>query len=318
MRAGSLGASTPQVTSMPDETGIPPTAWSQQGVSVTRYQTDSRMVSIHRSMDRLRTAVPRGRDLPPEVFRNRHLVVLWILAAHVPAVAVLGIARGYGVVHSVAEASIIAVLAIAAANAKASRAMRGSLAALGLVTCSAVLVHLSGGLIEMHFHFFVVLGLMTLYQDWAPYGVAFGYVVVHHGVMGALDPSAVYNHDAALNQPWAWALIHGGFVAAACIVQLFSWKVNELEHARAESFRQLVHDANLRRRQALQINDGIVQGLVVAQLAHASGRTDEAKEAMADALESAKGIISELVGEGVAPGAVEPGDLVHSSPLRPE
>ncbi|MFP5224195.1 MAG: hypothetical protein ACLGH3_01350 [Actinomycetota bacterium] len=268
-------------------------------------------------MDRLRAAVPRGRDLPPEVFRNRHLVVVWILAAHIPAVAVLGITRGYGVVHTVAETSIIAVLAIAAANAKASRAMRGTLAALGLVTCSAVLVHLSGGLIEMHFHFFVVLGLMTLYQDWAPYGVAFGYVVVHHGVMGALDPAAVYNHEAALNQPWVWALIHGGFVAAACIVQLFSWKVNELEHARAESFRQLMHDANLRRRQALQINDGIVQGLVVAQLAQASGRTDEAKEAMADALESAKGIISELVGEGAAPGAVEPGDLVHSSFLGP-
>ena len=36
--------------------------------------------------------------------------------------------------------------------------------------------------------------------------------MIHHGVMGALDPSGVYNHQDAIDHPWKWALIHGGFV----------------------------------------------------------------------------------------------------------
>jgi len=64
----------------------------------------------------------------------------------------------------------------------------------GLVTASALLVHLAGGTIEMHFHFFVVVGLITLYQDWVPFGLALLYVVVHHGVLGSLAPTTVFSH----------------------------------------------------------------------------------------------------------------------------
>jgi hypothetical protein len=48
-----------------------------------------------------------------------------------------------------------------------SRRLRAGLATFGLLTASAVLVHLSGGLIEFHFHFFVMLFVITFYQDWA-------------------------------------------------------------------------------------------------------------------------------------------------------
>src|SRR5256885_1753629 len=47
------------------------------------------------------------------------------------------------------------------------------------MTSSALLVHLSGGYIEFHFHFFVMVGLLALYQDWTTFILAIGYVVVH-------------------------------------------------------------------------------------------------------------------------------------------
>ena len=34
---------------------------------------------------------------------------------------------------------------------------------------SALLVHLSGGRIELHFHFFVMMSVIVLYQDWLPF-----------------------------------------------------------------------------------------------------------------------------------------------------
>ena len=57
----------------------------------------------------------------------------------------------------------------------------------GLLTSSAILVHLWDGRIEAHFHFFVMVTLLATYEEWFPYLLAFLYVLVHHGAMGALD-----------------------------------------------------------------------------------------------------------------------------------
>ena len=50
------------------------------------------------------------------------------------------------------------------------------MASLGLLTSSAFIVHLSNGNIEAHFHFFVVISVVTLYQDWVPFLLAIGMV----------------------------------------------------------------------------------------------------------------------------------------------
>ena len=90
-----------------------------------------------------------------------------------------------------------------------------------------MIVHLSGRVVEAHFHFFVMVGVITLYQDWLPFGLALGYVVVHHSVLGVLNPTGVFNHPAALRAPLKWALIHGGFVLAASVAYLVNWRLSE-------------------------------------------------------------------------------------------
>ncbi|HWC28016.1 MAG TPA: PAS domain S-box protein, partial [Solirubrobacteraceae bacterium] len=130
------------------------------------------------------------------------------------------------------------VLAALAALAYAAR-RRSRLAAvavsLGLITASALVVHVSGGVIEAHFHFFVMIVVLALYEDWVPYLLAAAYVIVHHGVTGALDPHAVYNHPDAIAHPWKWALIHGAFVTAAGVASVIAWRLNESVRAQAEA-----------------------------------------------------------------------------------
>lgn len=63
------------------------------------------------------------------------------------------------------------------------------LTSCGLITASAVLVHLSGGYIELHFHFFVMLIIIALYQEWLPFLLAIAYVAVHHRLLGTLAPA---------------------------------------------------------------------------------------------------------------------------------
>lgn len=181
-----------------------------------------------------RRALPQGRSLPTEAWEHRHRILVVLLWLHVVGIPLFGLARGYTLAHSLLESSPVAAAAAFAAFGGGSRRLRSSAATLGVMTSSAVLVHLSGGVIEMHFHFFVMLSVIALYNDWVPFLIAVAYVVLHHGIIGVLYPGEVYNHPAAINNPWTWAGIHGLFIMMASITGLVAWRLTEKARARAE------------------------------------------------------------------------------------
>src|SRR6202521_904080 len=118
---------------------------------------------------------------------------------------------------------------------------RSAIATMALITTSAVIVQFSGGYIEAHFHFFVMLAVISLYQDWIPFLLAILYVALDHGVIGTLFPHATYNNPDAIAHPWQWALIHAGFVLAEAVALLAGWKVIE-----AAELQKLELDRSLR------------------------------------------------------------------------
>jgi diguanylate cyclase (GGDEF)-like protein/PAS domain S-box-containing protein len=191
--------------------------------------------------------LPHGGTLPEDAWRRRHHALLALLWVHVVGLTVFALARGYPVVHSLLEGSAVAAPAVLASVFHANRRAASAMVSIGLITSSAVLVHIWGGVIEAHFHFFVVIVLLTLYEDWLPFILAAGYVLLHHGVMGALDPSSVYNHPAAIAHPWRWAAIHAAFVAAAAAGAVIAWRLNEDLRAQTrvseERFRGAFDDA---------------------------------------------------------------------------
>jgi diguanylate cyclase (GGDEF)-like protein len=170
--------------------------------------------------------LPKGRLLPDHLWRRRHRAITLLLWLHVPGLAMFGLARGMGA-HVFVDVALLAGFALAASSGSLSRHVRSIAGSTGLVTCSALLVHIWDGTIEAHFHFFVVVSLLMLYQDWVPFLIAIAYVIGHHGVVGALLPASVYSHAAAQTQPWLWALVHGGFVLASAAANLVSWRANE-------------------------------------------------------------------------------------------
>ena len=201
---------------------------------------DERVSWLRRLATLARTGLPQGGSLPEEVWRRRHRAILFLLWGHVLGVPVFALIRGYSPFHSLVEGGGVVIFAALASMQAGGRTFRSAMAALGLLTSSAVLVHLSGGTIEMHFHFFVMVGVLTLYEDWLPFLLAIGYVVVHHGLIGALSPETVFNHPAARAHPWTWAAIHGGFVMAASAAYVVSWRLTEQARSQmAESSRRL-------------------------------------------------------------------------------
>lgn len=81
---------------------------------------------------------------------------------------------------------------------------------------------------------------------------------------------------------------------------------------RGEAIAARLGEANLRRKQALEINDNVVQGLAAAEYALEQGNAGEAKTFLEQTLTSARQMMDDLLrpldGEGL-----QPGDLVRSS-----
>ncbi|MDQ5808037.1 MAG: methyl-accepting chemotaxis protein, partial [Actinomycetota bacterium] len=176
----------------------------------------------------VRGALPRGHALPPGAFETRHRVLLVVLCLHLPLLIGVALAYGAPVEHAVLHPLPVLALLLLAWKLRTRRA-RSTCAALGLLTCSGVLVHSMNGLIEAHFHFFIVLTVLAVYEDWTPYGLALGYVVVHHGLVGLGLPYRVFDHPGAEQgvEAWRWAGLHGLFITFGAAASLTLWKLNE-------------------------------------------------------------------------------------------
>ena len=173
--------------------------------------------------------LPEGRRLSDEVWQQRHRWLTCLLIVHIPALFVFGVVRGLSPAATAAQCALLVVPTLVALSPWFGRNVRSAGTSIGLVVAASVLVHLSGGSIEAHFQFFVILAFLTLYQAWLPFLLALLYVVAEHGLVGAIDPSAVYNSQAQIAHPWRWAAVHGGFVLAASVANVLSWRLTEQE-----------------------------------------------------------------------------------------
>ncbi|SDO20260.1 bifunctional diguanylate cyclase/phosphodiesterase [Geodermatophilus sp. DSM 45219] len=182
--------------------------------------------------DRLATALPEGRHLPEEVWHRRHRAVLWVAAAQAAGLGVMALLTGRTPLTAVLLAVAVACPLTFAALPGSGRGLRSAAATASLLAASVTLVYLMEGLTEAHFHFFVMIGLAALYQNWVPFGMALIVVLGHHGLVGTLFPHAVFGHGSAQHAPWTWALVHGVFVLAASLAHLAAWRLNEQQGLR--------------------------------------------------------------------------------------
>jgi diguanylate cyclase (GGDEF)-like protein len=190
-----------------------------------------------------RRRLPTGGTLPAAEFERRHAAlcrVLWVSAIALPVFS-FAIAH-YSLLHDLAHALPVIPLAYLAGRPTLKPRERSIACALGLLTVAALGVHISGGTIEAHFAFFVVIVMLTVYEDWWPFLIAVAYVFIHHGVFGMIDPKAVWGSHH--HHPWLWAGIHAVFVACAGIAAVTAWRFNEAVRERMrEAQRQLVEAA---------------------------------------------------------------------------
>jgi len=159
--------------------------------------------------------LPHGALLPEEDWRWRHGAARLVVAAHLPVLLL------WALVAEPREAWAVLLPLVAlllASLPSGSRTLRSLACTLGLLCCSALVVHLADGATEGHFHFFVTVAVIALYQDWALYALALAFVLLHHAVF--VGPRA---GDGSLS----WLAVHGGFVLAESAVLVLFWRADE-------------------------------------------------------------------------------------------
>ncbi len=170
--------------------------------------------------------LPHGALLPEQDWRWRHSAACLVLAAHLPVLLLWALLAEPGEVWHVLLP--LAALLVAACLPRASRAVRSLAGTFGLLTCSALVVHLADGTTEAHFHFFVTVAVIALYQDWALYALALAFVLLHHAFL--VGPE---DNGGSLR----WLVVHGGFVLAESAVLVLFWRANELSRTAEQRAR---------------------------------------------------------------------------------
>jgi PAS domain S-box-containing protein len=106
--------------------------------------------------------------------------------------------------------------------------------ASGQMLMSALLIHLTGGRIEAHFHVFGSLAFLALYRDWRVLITASVIVALDHFLRGIYWPRSVYG--VATVSPWRW-VEHAGWVVFEDLV-LIRGCLQSLHELRDLAFRQ--------------------------------------------------------------------------------
>jgi membrane protein implicated in regulation of membrane protease activity len=99
-----------------------------------------------------------------------------------------------------------------------------------LLVYSYLLVFITGGSIEAHFHFFIILSLLLIYYDWRLIWIGVVLVALHHGVLDLFNPTWVFHYGRNDISVLAHAL--GIIVLAVFLTKLAEHGREEVEQLR--------------------------------------------------------------------------------------
>lgn len=133
---------------------------------------------------------------------------------------------------------------------------------------------------------------------------------VHHGShsIHMLLPSFGLddNQGLAMRAAWGWPLALWDVVGA--LVAVYYWSLRR-NYSSLMQGAKLFEDLREREQQALELNDSVLQGLVVAKMALDLDQVDKANAALSTSIASASRIIT-----GLLDSKHNPLDLVRSAP----
>jgi PAS domain S-box-containing protein len=139
-------------------------------------------------------------------------------------------------------------------------------------------------------------------------------IVADELVRRCVESGDPYIFDHRVTRPdgsVGWVQARGRAIrdASGAIVKLQGTAQDISDQRQAEEAREALAAMALRQRHALEVNDDIIQGLAVADLALNLEDYDKARDAIAETLMSARRFVTDLLGQDGEALPIAPGDL---------
>jgi two-component system, sensor histidine kinase and response regulator len=143
---------------------------------------------------------------------------------------------------------VITVFPVLLALLKPGEAMTRYTIAVSQMLMSALLIHLSGGRIETHFHVFGSLAFLAFYRDWRIFIPATVVVAVDHFLRGVYFPQSVFGILAPSPWRWvehaAWVIFENIFLVQACLQTTKEMREGAEKQAELEATRAAAEAAS--------------------------------------------------------------------------
>jgi len=131
---------------------------------------------------------------------------------------------------------------------------------VAFMAMSGLLIHLSQGMIEMHFHIFAMLAIMIVFANQYVILTAAATIAVHHVLFWMLIPKSVFNYQAS----FGIVLLHAAFVIFETIPAMFiAHKFRKIiinQGTIVNKLAVLTGDLNITAKQASEVAQDLSSG----------------------------------------------------------
>ncbi len=154
----------------------------------------------------------------------------------------------------------IVALPIALAVAMPGAVITRHIVGIAQMLIGAMLIHLSGGRIETHFHIFGSLAFLQFYRDWKVLVSASTVVVVDHVLRGIWVPYSIFGTIANTEWRWiehtGWVVFIDVFLVAACLRGIKEMRATATRQAELEESNAQIESIVIDR--TLQLENAII------------------------------------------------------------
>jgi two-component system, sensor histidine kinase and response regulator len=154
---------------------------------------------------------------------------------------------------------LIVALPIWLAFARAGAVITRHVIAVAQVLASALLIHLTGGRLETHFHIFGSLAFLSFYRDWRVLVTASIVVTLDHFFRGLFWPASIYGLSTGVEWRWlehaGWVVFTDIFLIYCCLKSKQEMRAIAERQAQLEMTNQIVEQKVLDRTAELRQNE---------------------------------------------------------------